>query len=145
MNAFSMKTERHVMPTPSVRRTQLDLLKRAMATRYAELLRDTREDVERTREETFAALAGPVTDPGDRAVADLLADLDHAEVSRDLREIKNVEAALTRIQDGTFGACADCQAEIEIKRLRAYPIATRCVRCQGAWEKTYAHPGGPRL
>lgn len=133
------------MPTKAVRRAQLDVLKRAIARRYGELLEDTREDVERAREETFGALAGPVTDQGDRAVADLLADLDQAEVSRDLREIKNIEAALARIHDGTFGGCVDCHAEIEVKRLRAYPIATRCVRCQGAWEKAYAHPGGPRL
>lgn len=133
------------MPTKTLRRTQLEVLKRAIARRYQELLQETREDVERTRQETFAAVAGAVTDEGDRAAAGLLADLDQAEVSRDLREVKNVEAALARIESGTFGTCADCGAEIDIERLRAYPIAMRCARCQQRHERTFAHPGRPRL
>ncbi len=133
------------MKAKAIRNAQLDILKRAIARRYAQLLEETREDVERAREETFGALAGAVTDEGDRAAADLLADLDQAEVSRDLREIRNVEAAMARIHEGTFGNCADCDAEIEIERLRAYPIAIRCVRCQGARERTFAQPGMPRL
>jgi RNA polymerase-binding protein DksA len=136
---------RNSMAPKALRSAQLDILKRAIARRYAEMLAETREDVERAREETFGALAGPVTDEGDRAAADLLADLDQAEISRDLREMKNIEAALTRIREGTFGSCADCGAEIEIERLRAYPIALRCLRCQSTRERTYAHAAGPRL
>ncbi len=133
------------MPAKALRRAQLDILKRAVAKRYQQLLQETTEDVERAREETFGALAGPVTDEGDRAAADLLVDLDQAEISRDLREIRNIEAALARIQEGTFGACADCGAEIDIDRLRAWPIAIRCVRCENTRERTYAQPGRARL
>ena len=133
------------MPARELRRAQLDILKRAIARRYAQLLEETREDVERARQETFGAVAGPVTDEGDRAAADLLADLDQAEVSRDLREVKNIEAALARINEGTFGACADCGAEIDIERLRAYPIAMRCTPCQHVHERTFAQTAGPRL
>lgn len=133
------------MAPKALRSAQLDILKRAIAKRYAQMLEDTREDVERAREETFGALAGPVTDEGDRAAADLLADLDQAEISRDLREVKNIEAALARIKEGTFGNCANCGAEIELERMRAYPIAIRCVRCQGVHERTFAQPGVPRL
>ncbi|HEX5611028.1 MAG TPA: hypothetical protein VFX67_00120, partial [Burkholderiales bacterium] len=58
------------MAPRALRSAQLDVLKRAIARRYEELLQDTREDVERAREETFGALAGPVTDQGDRAAAE---------------------------------------------------------------------------
>lgn len=133
------------MASKALRTAQLDILKRAIARRYAQMLEDTREDVERAREETFGALAGPVPDEGDRAAADLIADLDQAEVSRDLREMKNIEVALARIKDGTFGYCAECSAEIELERLRAYPIAIRCARCQRVHERTFAQPGAPRL
>ena len=133
------------MPVKALRNAQIDILKRAIARRYAQLLEETQEDVERARQETFGALAGPVTDEADRAAADLLADLDQAEVSRDLREVKNVEAALARIKDGSFGFCADCGVELDLERLRACPIAMRCVRCQGVHERTFAQPGVPRL
>jgi len=133
------------MAPKALRSAQLDILQPAIARRYAEMLAETCEDVERARQESFGELAGPVTDQGDRAAASLLADLDQAEVSRDLREVKNLEAALARIRAGTFGSCADCGAEIELERLRAYPIAMRCVRCEGTHERTYAPSHGPRL
>ena len=126
-------------------RAQIEVLKRALAARHAEFLEEAREDVGRAREETYGALAGPVTDVGDRASADVLADLGNAEISRDVREIAELEAALARIDAGVYGYCADCRAEIDFERLRAYPAAIRCARCQVVHERTYAHPGAPRL
>ena len=135
----------NAMAAKALRNAQMDTLRRAIAKRHAQLLGDTQEDVERARQETYGELAGPVTDVGDRAAAALLADLDQAEVSRDLRELENVEAALGRIKDGTFGQCIECDAEIELERLRAYPIAMRCVRCQRMHERTFAQPAAPRM
>jgi RNA polymerase-binding protein DksA len=128
-----------------LRQAQIEALKRALAGRHAELLEETREDVGRARDETYAELAGPVTDAGDRASADVLADLGNAEVSRDVREVEALEAALARINDGTYGSCATCGSEIGFDRLRAYPTATRCTPCQIRHERTHAHPGEPRL
>ena len=104
-----------------------------------------REDVARSRDESFGALAGPVTDTADEANADLLADLDQAEVTRDLNELRELDAALVRLTEGSFGLCEDCGGEIAFERLRINPAAVRCVRCQGVHEKTYAHPGEPKL
>jgi len=119
--------------------------RKLVRTRREQLLSELREDVERSRDESFAGLAGPVTDLGDEALADLLADLDNAEVSRDLREIRALDAALARLDDGSYGVCIDCGGEIGPERLRAYPTAERCIRCQEVHEKTFAHPGEPRL
>jgi DnaK suppressor protein len=44
------------------------------------------------------------------------------------QEIAQVRMALYRIEKGTYGRCAVCGEEIAIERLRARPIATRCVR-----------------
>ena len=35
-----------------------------------------------------------------------------------------------KLEEGTYGRCADCGAEITEKRLRAVPFARRCVTCQ---------------
>ena len=133
------------MTLHAVRNAGIEILKRRIARRHAELLEETREDVERARQETYGALAGPVTDSGDRATADLLADLGQAEISRDLRELQELEAALARIDEGTFGKCIECGAEIAFKRLAVYPVATRCAGCQSLHERTYSHPGGSQL
>jgi RNA polymerase-binding transcription factor DksA len=101
------------------------------------LLDELRRDAARVREEQFGELAGPVTDIGDESVAALLSDLDQAELSRDVAELREVEAARKRLADGSYGICADCGAGIAFERLLAEPAAARCVECQGHHEKTY--------
>ena len=44
--------------------------------------------------------------------------------------LREVEGALGRLRDGSFGSCRHCQREIAAKRLRAIPWATYCVSCQ---------------
>jgi len=49
-------------------------------------------------------------------------------------EIAECQAALKRIDEGKFGACAECGEEIELTRLKANPTASRCIRCQSDLE-----------
>lgn len=44
-------------------------------------------------------------------------------------EIQQIRFALARIENGTYGTCANCEADIGLERLRARPIATRCIKC----------------
>ncbi len=53
---------------------------------------------------------------------------------RETVELQAVGAALKRIEEGSYGACADCGAEIPAARLRAAPEALRCVACQARTE-----------
>jgi len=50
--------------------------------------------------------------------------------------------ALRRIQDGTYGICADCGKRIPAARLQAKPEATRCVACQTEYERRSAAYAG---
>lgn len=47
-------------------------------------------------------------------------------------EIAQIRRALLRIDGGTYGTCANCGGEIARDRLRARPIATRCIKCAAA-------------
>ena len=105
--------------------------------RRVALHEEIRREVARAREEQYGTVAGPVHDSGDEALADLIADVDQAEVTRDLTELRELEAACKRLAEGTYGICADCGADIPIERLRAQPAAARCVECQQRHEKTY--------
>lgn len=51
--------------------------------------------------------------------------LDH-----DFAEIRLVEKALARIEDGTYGFCLQCDEAIHWKRLSVVPHAAFCVACQ---------------
>lgn len=118
-------------------RRQITELAYALTSRRNALLDEIRSDVERVRAEPYASVAGATPDIGDEAVADLLADVNEAEVTRDLGELRMLEAALERVSEGTYGTCADCGGEIPLARLRAQPGAERCLACQDHREKTY--------
>lgn len=66
----------------------------------------------------------------DWAVADLETALDVAEVSRDAGELREIESALARMADGTYGECIDCGKPIPQARLAANASAARCIACQ---------------
>ena len=124
---------------------QIEELKGLIARRREALVAELRRDAGRTREESYGELAGQSPDFGDESVADLLADLDQSELSRDLGELRELEAARARIAAGGYGVCADCGADIDFERLRAAPGTLRCIACQGRHEKTFAGPGRPTL
>lgn len=44
-------------------------------------------------------------------------------------EIQQIRLALLRIENGTYGTCAICGNDIAMERLKARPIATRCIDC----------------
>jgi RNA polymerase-binding transcription factor DksA len=129
----------------SLTQKQLETLQGLIEARSRALADELRGDAERAREETYGALAGPVTDNGDAAVADLLSDIDNAELSRDLAELRALEAAKARLAEGSYGRCADCEADIGFARLKAQPGALRCVDCQRVHEKTFAHAQEAKL
>ena len=86
---------------------------------------------------------GPAHDPIDIADERLQNGLRYAEAERDMAELRDIEAARTRLESGEFGLCVDCGAEIPRARLEALPAAARCIACQERHEE--AHPAEVRL
>jgi RNA polymerase-binding transcription factor DksA len=117
----------------------------AIEERRKALLAEIREDVERTRRDRFGELAGPAPDAGDESVADLIADLDQADLARDLDELRAIDAARGRLAEGHYGECVNCGADIDYERLRANPAAIRCIDCQRAYEKDHGPRAVPKL
>jgi len=54
--------------------------------------------------------------------------LEGIELS-EIQEIQQIRVALNRIAEGTYGICAKCGADIDPKRLKALPYATKCISC----------------
>ncbi|MGD2128444.1 MAG: TraR/DksA family transcriptional regulator [Lysobacterales bacterium] len=119
---------------------QLNEFKKKLDARYAELREEIRQELLDSDEEHYIDLAGQVHDLEEESVADLLVDLDLAEIDRHVEEIREIDAALLRIARGTYGICADCDDEIEVERLRAHPTARRCEPCQTNFERNHAGP-----
>lgn len=61
-------------------------------------------------------------------------EVDLARSDATLQALRDIDAALQRLQDPGFGQCADCGAAIAFDRLRLSPQVTRCISCQSAAE-----------
>ena len=120
---------------------QIKEFKELLDRRYYELREQIRHDLEVCDQEQYAELAGKVHDLEDEALADLLVDVNLAHVDRHLEELNEVNAALRRIREGTYGICVDTGEEIELERLRAYPTAIRTREAQERYERGHS-PGG---
>src|SRR6516225_3890479 len=70
-------------------------------------------------------------DSGSEEIASQLAELE-------ARELSQIERALARIKQGTYGLCEVCQTKIPVARLNALPYSTTCVDCQREME---TYPG----
>lgn len=79
---------------------------------------------------SLMGLRNRMEDTDDWAVADLETAMDVAEVSRDAAELHEVDTALARLKEGSYGTCLECGAAIPFARLDAYPMAARCIACQ---------------
>lgn len=124
---------------------QLARLRAMIDERYEALSAEIHRDAARSRDEPYSLLAGEVTDAGDNATADVISDLDNAELSRDLQEFRALETAKERIDGGSYGSCLDCCREIEFERLLAQPTALRCFDCERVHERTFAHTSRSKL
>jgi DnaK suppressor protein len=99
-------------------------------------LEEMRDDLDRTISVLQGERPAPLDSAGypqDSADAgSTLSEADRTEAilhsARDQRD--GVVAALTRIEENTYGRCVDCGGEIPEGRLDARPDAARCVNCQ---------------
>lgn len=89
-------------------------------------------DVLRRRDEIAIEKSADAIDEVTRAAE---RELAIRNLDRESNLLRNVRAALRRIDDGSFGVCAHCEEEISPKRLAAVPWAPFCIRCQEAADR----------
>lgn len=62
-------------------------------------------------------------------------ELESAIGEHEAQELTRVNAALARIDAGTYGECIDCSKNIAAQRLQASPDVSRCIACQEKFEQ----------
>lgn len=111
--------------------------------RYRELWSDIQRELAAAA--PYGEIAGETHDLEDEATADLLVDINLADIHRNIGEMRDIEAALERIAARSYGTCCDCSEDIARERLRAWPTAKRCQPCQQRFERQHASSQGPKL
>jgi RNA polymerase-binding transcription factor DksA len=75
-------------------------------------------------------IRGGAAEAGDAGANLTEADRNQASVERAVAQRTEVMAALTRVDDGSYGGCVDCGHPVPDARLDARPATARCVPCQ---------------
>jgi DnaK suppressor protein len=77
------------------------------------------------------------TSPDDLDRIQHASERDYAmgNLERNSSRLRQVRAALGRIDEGAFGICASCDEEISLKRLTAVPWTAYCIACQEAADR----------
>jgi DnaK suppressor protein len=70
-----------------------------------------------------------------RAEAGTLTDTDIAQLNHETAELEQLDGALARMDDGSYGQCSACGEAITLARLRAQPMAALCIDCQQKAER----------
>jgi len=98
-------------------------------------LNETLKSIDRLGDETRSINSDSPKDAGDRCIMSVSKEsLFHQSGERRVM-VRTIEAALARIQRGTFGSCMACGDVINARRLEALPWTRYCLRCQKGFEQ----------
>ena len=83
-------------------------------------------------------LVDTALDDGDWSVVDLSEDISLRQLSNHREVLVNIDAAIGKIHEGTYGICEDCGGGISEERLKVLPFAIYCRDCQEKIEQLEA-------
>src|SRR6202008_4835581 len=110
---------------------RLDYYKKKLQARREELMKT----IARTEEEGRQADDDQTVDLADKAANSYTKEFLFGMTNTDLTILNMIDEALKRIKANEYGLCANCQEEMQQKRLEAVPWAKHCITCQEKAEK----------
>ncbi len=111
---------------------RLDYFKKKLQVKREELLRT----IARTEQEGRSADDDPTVDLADKAANSYTKEFLFGQTDTDRVTLQQVDEALRRIDQETFGECLICHEEMQQKRLEAVPWARHCRACQEKVEQS---------
>ncbi len=116
-------------------------LKTLLLQKRAELVAKLREEREGRIEATAQREKIEGTPFGDRPALSPDDEMGIAVADRRAGMLAQIDLALKKMDEGSYGRCEVCEEDIAPARLRAHPFAVRCTRCQELWERDQARGG----
>ena len=114
-------------------RRRYEVLSQMLTERQAEIRNKLR-----SLREVLPAAVTQVKDDEERSMEDFVLGMDFALMEMECETLRKIDEALLRLEEGTYGACSECDASISEMRLKALPFATLCRDCQEQAEESVA-------
>jgi RNA polymerase-binding protein DksA len=94
-----------------------------------------RDNLNRSQRESSGDLSGYSYHMADVGTDTFGREVELTIASAGSETMKDIEAALGKIEDGTYGKCGVCGGQVSEKRLEAVPYARLCISCKSEEEK----------
>lgn len=105
---------------------------------FRKLLAEMLEEAQQKGDTTLEDLTDSnemFADPADRASAESDRAFTLRIRDRERRLIRKIQAAMQRLEDGSYGICEECGDDISIPRLKARPVTKLCINCKSRQEE----------
>jgi DnaK suppressor protein len=87
------------------------------------------------KEDSYTLGTDGIQDMADAASNSYNVDILMSISDNDLTLLKDIDNALDKIKNGTYGICEECEEKISEKRLEANPVARYCITCKRMMEE----------
>jgi DnaK suppressor protein len=115
-----------------------EMLKKILLDKKRRMWNELREEYFGKLGKDYSSQFDNPQDMEDLSLINLIEDTGLAIADIRRAELTQMEVVLGRLEDGTYGLCAECGQEIAEERLKVMPFAVYCVACKG--EKESAQP-----
>lgn len=106
--------------------------------RRNKILGEAKDEIARYINGETRQLIDTAIDEGDWAAIEISEDINLRRLAAHRKQMIDIDDAIRKIEEGTYGTCEECGDEISEKRLAVMPTATLCVDCQENREKLEA-------
>jgi DnaK suppressor protein len=105
-------------------------LKASLLNKKAAIVKEAKEEIAKYISGENRQLVDTAVDEGDWATVDISEDINLMRLDAHRKLMLDIDEALRKIKEGTYGTCEECGEEISEKRLRVMPAATLCIACK---------------
>lgn len=123
--AGSKKIKSSPPPQPSKEEREV-LLRRELVKLKDDILKEAHKEISKYIKGENRQLVETALDEGDWSVVDLSEDINLRQLSVHRDNLRKIDQALRKLQEGTYGICEECGDEISMERLRVMPFAIYC-------------------
>lgn len=116
-------------------------LRKSLFRKKESILKEAKDEIAKYISGENKQLVDTANDDGDWAQIDISEDLSLLRLSAHRKLLYDIDEAVRKIGEGTYGICEECGEEITEKRLLVLPAATLCVDCQEQKEQLESFGG----
>lgn len=115
-----------------VKQSDVEMFKKLLEERRVEIV----DSIKSSATEISELMQSSAVDEFDVASISTDSNLEHSISSKRKFELNELDLALAKIKNGTYGVCEMCEDAISMARLKAKPTASLCIACKEISEKS---------